>query len=86
MVKHTTRKTRRTRGGAWYNPLTWFSTEPEPVTGPVPETYGTAPAAAPAAPTTPVGPYGGRKDKKTRRRKGGRRGRGNTKANRIYGL
>lgn len=62
MVKHRTRRTRR--GGAWYDPRTWFSSTPEP--SPVPETAATP---APATPAAPVTPYGGKK-RKTRR--GGR--------------
>ncbi len=80
MVKHTTRKTRRTRGGAWYNPFTWFSSTPDPV--PTQSTsepvigVPSSPAPAPA-PT----PYGGKKRSKTRR--GGRYSRNRAKY--IYG-
>lgn len=63
MVKHRTRRTRR--GGAWYDPRTWFSSSTEP--SPVPET----PAPTPVTPAPAVAPYGGKKKSKTRR--GGRR-------------
>jgi len=72
MVKH---RTTRRRGGAWYNPMTWFSATPEE---PVP--IGAAPVVAP--PAVPATPYGGRK-RKTRR--GGRKSR-RSKSAKIYGF
>ena len=73
MAKRGTRKTRR--GGAWYNPMTWFSSAPEE---PVP-TGQSSPIAAPAAPTTS---YGGKKHKT---RRGGRKYRRGSKTAKIYG-
>lgn len=70
--RHSTRR----RGGAWYNPFTWFSTAPE--TAPA-DPYGTPPPP-PMASSAPTTPYGGRK-RKTRR--GGRRHRNLSK--KIYG-
>lgn len=68
------RRTTR-RGGAWYNPLTWFSSAAEE---PVP-TGQSSPVAPPAVPTTS---YGGKKHKT---RRGGRKHRRGSKSARIYG-
>jgi hypothetical protein len=75
MAKRGTRR----RGGAWYNPFTWFSTAPatlpeNPTASPVPSPVPTA-----SVPENPP-PYGGKK-RKTRR--GGRRQRNLSK--KIYG-
>lgn len=64
------------RGGAWYNPLTWFSSAPEE---PVP-TDQSSPIAAPAA--APTTSYGGKKHKT---RRGGRKHRRGSKTAKIYG-
>lgn len=75
MVKHT-----RRRGGAWYDPRTWFASTPAPVPtadNPAPSPSTESPPAAPSQPENP--PYGGRKAKKSRRTK--RRG---TKSRRAH--
>lgn len=77
MAKRGTRKTRR--GGAWYNPLTWFASAPAPA--PIAENPP-VPSESPSVfsssgPTTSL--PGGKKGRKTRR--GGRR---HSKAAKIY--
>jgi hypothetical protein len=75
------RKTRRMRGGVWYNPMTWFAAAPEE---PVPSVLSenpspSVPDAYPRAENPPA--MGGKKRRKTRR--GGSRHR--SKASKIYG-
>jgi hypothetical protein len=78
--RHSTRR----RGGAWYNPFTWFSTAPETASvgaTPAPPAPG-SPSLSGSPSTAPVNPpYGGKKRSKTRR--GGRRQRNLSK--KIYG-
>lgn len=85
MAKRGTRKTRR--GGAWYNPLTWFAAAPEPAPVAITENPTPAPSESPSlfgstssAPANP--PYGGKGRKSRKTRRGGRR---HSKAAKIYG-
>jgi hypothetical protein len=78
MVKHT-----RRRGGAWYDPRTWFSSSSsteETAPAPTQSDYGmSSTSTSTGQPTS--SPYGGRKGGKTRRGRGKRRG---TKAGRKH--
>lgn len=74
MVKHS-KKTIRRRGGAWYNPTTWFGSKTEE-TGTGTGTTGTPTAQSTGTieTTPPVGgPYGGRKRRSTKARSTRRR-------------
>ena len=71
------RRTTR-RGGAWYNPFTWFSSAAEE---PVP-TGQSSPIASPPVVAAPTTSYGGKKHKT---RRGGRKHRRGSKSARIYG-
>ena len=96
MAKRGTRKTRR--GGAWYNPWSWFAAAPEPVrtlpnnpseSSVAPErTFPNNPSGPSfAAPTTSTytsstSPLPGGRKKSRKTRRGGRR---HSKAAKIYG-